>query len=109
MQLKEFYGKGCRVCAAHVLEATEYDTPRLEGFDMLQEFRNVLPDEILRLPPRSDIKFTFELVHGAAPVSQTSCRMIISEILELKNATTRVVGKESYQAKCVPLGSTSVV
>ena len=35
MQLKKFYGKGCRVYAGHVLEATEYDTPRLEGFHML--------------------------------------------------------------------------
>ena len=35
MLLKEFYGKGCRVYATHVLEASEYDTPRLEGFHML--------------------------------------------------------------------------
>ena len=35
MWLKEFYGKGCKVHAAHVLEATEYDTPRLEVFHML--------------------------------------------------------------------------
>ena len=42
MQLKKFYEKGCRVYAAHVLEAAEYDTPRLEGFHMLQEFGNVL-------------------------------------------------------------------
>ena len=41
MQLKKFYGKGCKVCAAHVLEATENDTPRLEGFHMLQELKNV--------------------------------------------------------------------
>ena len=35
MQLKKLCGKGCRVYAAHVLEAAEYDTPRLEGFHML--------------------------------------------------------------------------
>ena len=35
MQLKKFYGKGCRVYASHVLGATEYDTPRLEGLHML--------------------------------------------------------------------------
>ena len=32
MQLKKVYGKGCRVYGAHVLEAAEYDTPRLDGF-----------------------------------------------------------------------------
>ena len=29
MQLKKFYGKGCRWYATHVLEEEEYDTPRL--------------------------------------------------------------------------------
>ena len=28
-KLKKFYGKGCRVYSGHVLEETEYDTPRL--------------------------------------------------------------------------------
>ena len=66
IQLMKFYGKGCKVYATHVLEAAKYDTPRLEGFHMLQEFRNFLPNEIPRHPPRSDINFTFELVPGAA-------------------------------------------
>ena len=41
MQLKKLCGKGCRVYATHVLEATENDTPRLEGFHVLQELKNV--------------------------------------------------------------------
>ena len=60
--------------AAHFLEAAEYDTPRLEGFHMLQEFRNIFPDEIPGISPK-DINLTFELVPGTAPVSQTPCRM----------------------------------
>ena len=84
MQLEKFYGKGHRVYASHVLEIVENGTPRLEEFHMLQEARNALPDEILRIPPRSNINFTFDLVPGVAPVSQTPCRMSIPEILELK-------------------------
>ena len=76
MQLKKLCGKGCRVYATHVLEATEYDTLRLEGFHMLQEFKNVFPDEILGIPPK-DINLTFDLVPGTTPVSQTPCRMSI--------------------------------
>ena len=34
-QLKNFYGKGCRVYATHVLDVAEYDTPRLEEFHVL--------------------------------------------------------------------------
>ena len=81
MKMEKFCGKGRRVYACHVLEIEENGTPRLEGFHMLQEVKNVLPDEILRLPPRSDINFTFELVHGAAPMTQKSCRMNKQELL----------------------------
>ena len=54
--------------AAHVLEATEYDTPRLEGFYMLQKFRNVFPKEIMGIPPK-DININFELVPRTTLVS----------------------------------------
>ena len=40
MQLKKICTKGCRVYVDHVLEEVENDTPRLEGFHVLQEFRN---------------------------------------------------------------------
>ena len=36
VQLKKFYGKVCRGYGAHVLEETKYDTPRVEGFPMIQ-------------------------------------------------------------------------
>ena len=65
MQLKKSCRKGCRVYAAHVLDATENQTPRLEDFHVLQEFRDVFLDEIPGLPPKRDIYFTIDLVPGA--------------------------------------------
>ena len=75
----------------------------------MQEFKDVLPNEIPGLLPKRDIDFTIDLVLGAAPLSKTPYMMSTLELLELKNAVTRVVGKEIYQAKCVPVGSTSSV
>ena len=75
MQLKKFCRKGFQLYAAHILEATQNETPRLEDFHLLQEFRDVFPDEIPRLPPKRDIDFTIELVSGATPVSKTPYRM----------------------------------
>ena len=69
MQLKYFCRKVCRLYVAHVLEAMENETPKLEDYHVLQEFRDVFPDEIPVLPPKRDIDFTIELVLGAAPVS----------------------------------------
>ena len=58
MQLKKFCWKGCQLYAAHILEALEDETPRLEDYHVLQEFKDVFPDEILGLPPKRDIDFT---------------------------------------------------
>ena len=70
MQLKKFYKKGCRLYASHVLEETKNETPRLEDFHVLQEFRDVFPNEIRGIPPKRDIDFMIELVPGVAPVSK---------------------------------------
>ena len=84
MQLKKFCRKGFQLYADHIVEATENETPRLEKFQVLQEFRDFFPNEIPRFPPKRDINFTIELVPGAAPVSKTPYRMSTPEMLELK-------------------------
>ena len=75
MQLRKFYRKGFQLYVAHILEATGDETPRLEDYLLLQEFKDVFPDEIPRLPPKRDIDFTIELFPGAAPVSKTPYKM----------------------------------
>ena len=35
MQLKKFCRKGCQLYAAHILEASEDETPRLEDYQVL--------------------------------------------------------------------------
>ena len=52
MQLKNFYRKGFQLYAAHILEETSDETLRLEDYQVLQEFRDVFPDEIPGLPPK---------------------------------------------------------
>ena len=94
MQLKKFYGKGGRLYAAHVWEAVENETPRLEDFHVLQEFRDVFPDEILWLPQKRDIYFTIDLVPRAAPLSNTPYRMGTLELLELKMQLQELLEKK---------------
>ena len=84
MQLKKFCRKGFQLYVAHILEPIGDETPRLEDYKVLQEFRDVFPDEIPELPPKRDIYFTIELVLGAAPVSKTPYRMSTPKMLELK-------------------------
>ena len=62
MQLKKFYRKGCQLYASHILEPAGDETPRLEDYQVLQEFKDVFPDKIPGLPLKRDIYFTIELV-----------------------------------------------
>ena len=93
------------MCAAHVLEVVENDTPRLEGFHMLQEFRNVFPDEIPGLPPKRDIDFTIKLVPRAALVSKTPYRICTLEILELKMQLQELLEKKYIRPSVSPWGA----
>ena len=51
---------------------------------MLQEFRDVFPDEVPKLPTKGDVDITIELVSGAAPMSKTPYRVSTPDLLELK-------------------------
>ena len=102
MQLKKFYRKGCRFYVAHVLEEAENGTPRLEDFHVLQEFRDVFPNEILGLPPMRDIDFTIELFPGVALVSKTPYRMSTPELLELKMQLQELLEKKYIRPSVSP-------
>ena len=79
---------------SHVLEETENETPKLEEFHVLQEFRDVFPDEVLGLPPKRDIDFIIELVPRATPVSKTPYKMSTPEMLELKMQLQELLEKK---------------
>ena len=91
--------------ATHILEATEDATPRLEDFHVLQELRDVFPDEIPWLPPKRDIDFTIELVPGAALVSKIPYRMSTLEMLELKMQLQELLEKKYIRPSMPPWGA----
>ena len=84
MRPKKIYRKGCILYATHVLEGAKNETPMLEEFHVLKEFRDVFPDEVAGLPPKRDTDFTIELVPGETPMSNSPYRMSTPEMLELK-------------------------
>ena len=105
MQLKKFYRKGSQLYAAHILETIGDENPRLEDYQVLQEFKDLFLDEIPGLPPKRDIDFTIELVPGAAPVSKTPYRMSTLEILELKMQLQELLEKKYIRSSVSPWGA----
>jgi len=55
---------------------------------VVQEFMDVFPDEIPRLPPKREIKIAIDLIPGAGPVSISPYRMAPAE-----ETTRRLIGE----------------
>ncbi|XP_027915702.1 uncharacterized protein LOC114175132 [Vigna unguiculata] len=51
---------------------------------IVQEFEDVFPDEVARLPPSREVEFSIDLVPGIGPVSMVPYRMALAELVELK-------------------------
>jgi hypothetical protein len=75
----------------------------------VKKYQDVFPAELTSLPPSQEVEFAIDLVPRAAPVSRTPYRIAPSRIEGIEKATGRTIETELYQAKCVAVGSTSVV
>ena len=56
----------------------------LGNLPLVQDFADVFPQEIPRLPPKWDIDFTIELIPGVTLVSRAPYRMSVPELTKLK-------------------------
>ena len=72
---------------------------------MLNEFTDVLPEGIPRLPPRRELDFTIELVPGAVPSSKAPYCMNILELNELKTQLKELIDKKYIQPSVSPWGA----
>ena len=105
MQLKKFCRKGFQLYETHILEATGDEIPRLEDYQVLQEFKDVFPNEIPGIPPKRGIDFTIELVPGVAPVSKTPYRMSTPEMLELNMQLQELLENNYIWSSVSPWGA----
>jgi hypothetical protein len=69
MQLKKCYRKGFQIFSTHMDEEPMDKVPKLEDHLVLKYFDDVFK-EIPGLPPKRDIDFSINLMHGATPVSK---------------------------------------
>ena len=51
---------------------------------VVHEFEDVFPEELPRLPPSREVKFSIDLVPRTGPVSMAPYCMASAELLELK-------------------------
>jgi hypothetical protein len=57
---------------------------RLEDINVVREFSDVFPDDLLGMPPERAIEFKIELQPGTAPITKAPCKKLPMELKELK-------------------------
>ena len=84
--------KGCKANLAHRIDTRKTEA-KLEDIPVVNEFQDVFPVELPRLPPDRDVEFTIELLPGTAPISVAPYRMAPTELRELKTQLQELLEK----------------
>ena len=80
LQMKKVVRKGCKVFVVHIINNKQIDQEnklKLDDIPILQDFSDVFPKEIPKLPPKRDLDYTIELVSGVVPKSKALYQMNI--------------------------------
>ncbi|MBN8156904.1 hypothetical protein J0J30_23155, partial [Vibrio vulnificus] len=57
---------GCEAYLAHIIDKTlTYED--VKGISVVEEYPDVFPEDLSRLPPDREIEFTIELIPGTSP------------------------------------------
>jgi hypothetical protein len=87
------------------MEETPKDKlPNLEDHAILEDFEDVFK-EVPGLPPKRDIDFSINLMHGAALVSNTPYRISTPEMKELQMHLEEILKKGYIRPSVSPWGA----
>ena len=84
---------GCEGYLASVVIETEEQRPKLEDIPMVNEFHEVFPKELTRMPPDREIEFKIDLLPRIASISKAPYMMAPSELKELKSPLQELLDK----------------
>ena len=84
LQGKKCVRKGCKLFSVNIWDVESDREQCIEDFPILKEFKDVFPEEILRLPLKQDLYFSIELTLGSVPSSKSPYHMSALELVELK-------------------------
>ena len=82
MQVKKLLRQGCEAYLAHVVDLNA-ESPSIERIPVVNEFRDVFPNELPGLPVDREIEFAIDLAPSTEPVSRAPYRMAPVEMKEL--------------------------
>jgi len=95
-------GAQCFIIFTHLEVGKEEKTSVIP---VVHEFEDVFPDEVPRLPPNREVKFSIDLVPGTGLVSMAPYRMAPAELVELKSQIEELLWKKFIRPSTSPWGA----
>jgi hypothetical protein len=90
---------------ANRVKLNQLNTSQGSEVPVVNEFLDVFPDDLPRMPPDRDIEFVIELKPGTAPIYKTPFRMTTPELAELKEHIRELVEKGFIRRSLSPWGA----
>ena len=84
LQANKCVRKGCKLFAVNLWDIESDKEKCIEDFPVLEEFKDLFPEEIHGLPSKQDLDFSIKLKPGLVLASKAPYRMSAPELVELK-------------------------
>ncbi|XP_021754918.1 uncharacterized protein LOC110720219 [Chenopodium quinoa] len=105
LKLAKYMKKGHLVYFCSVRNMDHEEVTKPGDIEVVNEFLDVFPDEILGMPPRREIDFTIDLVPGTTPISKAPYRMTPVEMSKLKEQLQDLLDKGYIRPSASPWGA----
>nr|GEZ68199.1 putative reverse transcriptase domain-containing protein [Tanacetum cinerariifolium] len=84
---------------------TNSDVPFIHDQPIVSKFPDVFPDELLGIPPISEVEFNIKLIMGSEPISKAPYRMAPIELKELKDQLQELLERGFIRPSVSPWGA----
>jgi hypothetical protein len=91
--LVELVLSGPRKGDCHQVTAHTEEIKPSEAINVVSDFPDVFPEELLGMPPERKVEFAIELIPGTAPISKRAYRVSGPELVELKKQLDELLEK----------------
>ncbi|XP_073139055.1 uncharacterized protein [Henckelia pumila] len=106
VRAKKLLRKGCQgFLASLVVAADEPSSKSIADVEIVCEFSDVFPDDVVGIPPVREVKFSIELTPGTVPISKAPYRLSPTEIKELWDQIQELLEKGFIRPSMSPWGA----
>ncbi|KAJ9551909.1 hypothetical protein OSB04_015954 [Centaurea solstitialis] len=96
--------KGCVWFMAHVVDSKK-DKLQVKDVEVVRDYPEVFPEDLVSLPPDREIEFRIDLVPGATPIAKAPYRLAPSELKEMLAQLQELLDKGFIRPSTSPWGA----